>query len=32
MVFKREEIKKILVIKLRAIGDVLLSTPVFEKI
>jgi ADP-heptose:LPS heptosyltransferase len=32
MVFKREEIKKILVIKLRAIGDVLLSTPVLKNL
>ena len=31
-VFKREEIKKILVIKLRAIGDVLLSTPVLKNL
>jgi ADP-heptose:LPS heptosyltransferase len=32
MVFKREDIKKILVIKLRAIGDVLLSTPVLKNL
>jgi ADP-heptose:LPS heptosyltransferase len=31
-VFKREDIKKILVIKLRAIGDVLLSTPVLKNL